>query len=65
MYDYFKLNEISLICKSTVLIFFILALFIINSPKNAQPTYINFDDICYSQIGPRAPQVFLIHIQQW
>lgn len=40
-------------------------LYIINAPKNAQPSYTNYDDICYGQPGPRASQVFLIHILQW
>jgi hypothetical protein len=37
---------------------------IINIPKGAPTlTYINYDDICYSQWGPRETQVFLIYIQ--
>lgn len=34
-------------------------------PKNAPATYINYDDICYSQTEPRNAQVFLMHIAQW
>lgn len=36
-----------------------------NAPKNAPASYINYDDICYGQPGPRASQVYLIHILQW
>lgn len=43
----------------------IVALFIVNAPKNVQPTYINYDDICYSQSGPRLSQLFLQHILPW
>lgn len=43
----------------------ILALHIINAPKAGNPTYINYDDVCYSQAGPRKGQVFLLHILQW
>ncbi|XP_031628108.1 nuclear pore complex protein Nup214-like [Contarinia nasturtii] len=41
------------------------SLFIINTSKTAPPTYINYYDITFSQTGPRAPQVFLVHILQW
>lgn len=41
------------------------ALHIVNAPKAGPPTYINYDDICYSQSGPRRGQVFLLHIIQW
>lgn len=44
---------------------FFLALFIVNAPKSAPASYINYYDITYSQTGPRSPQVFLIHILQW
>lgn len=40
-------------------------LFIVNAPKTETPKYINYDDICYSQPGPRKPQVFLTHILPW
>lgn len=43
----------------------VLALFIVNAPKNVQPTYINYDDICYSQSGPRFSQLFLQHLLPW
>lgn len=51
--------------KSSLFLFQFLALFIVNAPKNAPPTYINYYDITYSQTGPRSSQVFLIHILQW
>lgn len=41
------------------------ALFIVNAPKTGASNYINYDDICYSQSGPRKPQVFLTHILPW
>ncbi|XP_062546766.1 nuclear pore complex protein Nup214 [Armigeres subalbatus] len=41
------------------------SLFIVNAPKAGNPTFVNYDDICYSQSGPRRGQVFLIHILQW
>lgn len=41
------------------------AIFIINAPKNVAPTYINYDDICFSQMGPRPTQVYLSHILLW
>uniref|UniRef100_A0A1Q3EY95 Nuclear pore complex protein Nup214 n=1 Tax=Culex tarsalis TaxID=7177 RepID=A0A1Q3EY95_CULTA len=41
------------------------SLFIVNAPKVGNPVYINYDDICYSQSGPRKGQVFLVHILQW
>ncbi|XP_055636378.1 nuclear pore complex protein Nup214 [Toxorhynchites rutilus septentrionalis] len=41
------------------------ALFIINAPKSGNPVFINYDDICYSQSGPRRGQVFLLHIVPW
>ncbi|XP_055591085.1 nuclear pore complex protein Nup214 [Uranotaenia lowii] len=41
------------------------ALFVVNAPKVGNPTFINYDDICYSQSGPRKGQVFLYHIIQW
>ncbi|XP_065089839.1 nuclear pore complex protein Nup214 [Ochlerotatus camptorhynchus] len=41
------------------------SLFIVNAPKVGNPTFINYDDICYSQSGPRKGQVFLVHILQW
>lgn len=41
------------------------SLFIVNAPKAGNPTFVNYDDICYSQSGPRGGQVFLIHILQW
>lgn len=40
-------------------------LFIVNAPKNVPPTYVNYDDVCYSQTGPRQTQVFLQHILPW
>lgn len=41
------------------------SLFIVNAPKAGNPVFVNYDDICYSQSGPRKGQVFLIHILQW
>lgn len=41
------------------------ALFIVNAPKNVPPTYINYDDICYSQPGPRIAKIYLAHILPW
>lgn len=41
------------------------ALFIVNAAKNVPPVYVNYDDICYSQSGPRPSQVFLNHILPW
>ncbi len=41
------------------------ALHIVNAPKAGPPNYINYDDICYSQSGPRKAQVFIIHLIQW
>uniref|UniRef100_A0A182NUP6 Nuclear pore complex protein Nup214 n=1 Tax=Anopheles dirus TaxID=7168 RepID=A0A182NUP6_9DIPT len=41
------------------------ALFVVNAPKVGNPVLINYDDICYSQSGPRAGQVFLQHILPW
>lgn len=41
------------------------AVFIVNAPKNIAPTYVNYDDICYSQSGPRSSQMFLQHILPW
>lgn len=41
------------------------ALFIVNAQKNIPPVYINYDDICYSQSGPRKSQVFMQHILPW
>uniref|UniRef100_A0A182WGB6 Nuclear pore complex protein Nup214 n=1 Tax=Anopheles minimus TaxID=112268 RepID=A0A182WGB6_9DIPT len=41
------------------------ALFIVNAPKAGNPVFINYDDICYSQSGPRKGQVFLQHILPW
>uniref|UniRef100_A0A336M1X1 CSON000134 protein n=1 Tax=Culicoides sonorensis TaxID=179676 RepID=A0A336M1X1_CULSO len=40
-------------------------LFIINAPKTGTLTYINYEDLCYSQSGPRKAQVFLNHILPW
>lgn len=40
-------------------------LFIVNAPKNGTPTYIKYDDICYSNSDPRRGQVFLQNIPQW
>ncbi|XP_039448687.1 nuclear pore complex protein Nup214 [Culex pipiens pallens] len=41
------------------------SLFIVNAPKVGNPVYINYEDICYSQSGPRKGQVFLVHILPW
>lgn len=41
------------------------AVFIINAPKAVPPVYINYEDICYSQSGPRVAQVFFAHILPW
>ncbi|XP_058177050.1 nuclear pore complex protein Nup214 [Anopheles ziemanni] len=41
------------------------ALFIVNAPKVGNPILINYDDVCYSQSGPRKGQVFLLHILPW
>lgn len=41
------------------------AVFIVNAPKNIPPSYVNYDDICYSQSGPRPSQMFLSHILPW
>lgn len=41
------------------------ALHIVNAPKNLAPSYINYDDICYGQSGPRKHQIYLQHILQW
>lgn len=41
------------------------AIFIINAPKNVPPTYINYDDICFSTTGPRPTQIYLAHILPW
>lgn len=41
------------------------SIFIINAPKNVPPVYINYDDICYSQSGPRTTQVFITHVLPW
>uniref|UniRef100_W4VRS6 Nuclear pore complex protein Nup214 n=1 Tax=Corethrella appendiculata TaxID=1370023 RepID=W4VRS6_9DIPT len=41
------------------------ALHIINAPKAGIPSYINYDDICYSQSVPRDGQVFLQYILPW
>lgn len=41
------------------------AIFIINAAKNVPPVYINYDDICYSQSGPRRAQVFIEHVLPW
>lgn len=40
-------------------------IFIVNAPKAGNPMFIKYDDICYSQPGPRKGQVFLINIPQW
>lgn len=42
-----------------------LALHIINAPKSGNSTYINYEDICYSQTGGKRPQMFLQHILPW
>lgn len=44
---------------------FIAALYIVYAPKNGTPTYINYDDVCFSQSGPRSDQVILTHILPW
>lgn len=41
------------------------SIFIVNAPKNVPPVYINYDDICYSQSGPRVTQVFFAHLLPW
>ncbi|XP_031632633.1 nuclear pore complex protein Nup214-like isoform X2 [Contarinia nasturtii] len=41
------------------------SLFIMNTSETAPPNYINYYDMMFSQPGPRAPQVFLVHILQW
>lgn len=41
------------------------AVFIVSAPKAAPPTYVNYEDICYSQSGPRVAQVFFQHILPW
>jgi len=38
---------------------------IINAPKSNQITCINYYDICYSQIEPRNPNAYLIHVPAW
>lgn len=45
--------------------FYSPALHIINAPKTGNPTYIKYDDICYSQSGPRKSQSFLMHLPTW
>lgn len=41
------------------------AVFVVNAAKNVPPVYVNYDDICYSQAGPRRAQVFFAHILPW
>ncbi|XP_030384400.1 nuclear pore complex protein Nup214 isoform X2 [Scaptodrosophila lebanonensis] len=41
------------------------ALYIVNAPKGAAPTYINYYDICYSLNGPRNHQFIFTHVSQW
>lgn len=41
------------------------AVFIVNAPKNVPSSYVNYDDICYSQSGPRPAQMFLNHMLPW
>lgn len=48
-----------------IILFYFPALHIINAPKTGNPTYIKYDDICYSQSGPRKSQSFLIHLPSW
>lgn len=45
--------------------FYSSALHIINAPKTGNPTYIKYDDICYSNSGPRKSQSFIIHLPSW
>lgn len=45
--------------------YFFSALHIINAPKNQPTSYINYEDVCYGQSGPRRHQIYLQHILQW
>lgn len=38
---------------------------IVNAPKSNQISVINYDDICYSNYGPRKHHVHFAHIQPW
>lgn len=40
-------------------------MYIINAPKGGTPTYINYNDVCYSGSEPRKQQVTFMHIAQW
>uniref|UniRef100_A0A1B6DTN8 Nucleoporin Nup159/Nup146 N-terminal domain-containing protein n=2 Tax=Clastoptera arizonana TaxID=38151 RepID=A0A1B6DTN8_9HEMI len=43
-----------------------LGLYIVNTPKNESPVYINYDDICYStKTTLRSVQYYMIHQQIW
>ncbi|KAH8390331.1 hypothetical protein KR200_012246 [Drosophila serrata] len=41
------------------------SLYILNAPKAAAPSYINYYDICYSLNGPRNHQFLFNHVPQW
>ncbi|XP_037034125.1 nuclear pore complex protein Nup214 [Bradysia coprophila] len=41
------------------------ALYIVYAPKNGTPTYTSYNDVCYSQSGPRSTQIILSHILPW
>lgn len=41
-------------------------LIIVNAPKSNQITMINYyDDLCLSEPGPRASQLFFVYLQEW
>lgn len=41
------------------------ALVVVTAPKAGAVQYVNYDDVCYSQSGPRAAQMWFEHVLPW
>lgn len=38
---------------------------VVNTPKNAPVTYVNYEDICFSSGTSRPTQFYFLHVPQW